>query len=165
MGRHNNAQNLSLRILFFFFPTMRFFFFKIIILERENRMKVTEVNNPCCQASGSRISLLRGISPTVSVLSVNINIKHLLLPRQVLYSERTKPSLGEQPIQVGELKLPNTATVSALHLYLGGAWSLPREAAAGSPGWSSSSCLCGDCGSQPLDSALHHGLLPSTTAM
>lgn len=96
-------------------------------------MKVTEVNNPCCQASGSKISLLRGLSPTVSVLSVNINIKHLLLSWQVLYSERTKPSLGEQPIQVEGLKLPNTATVSALRLYLGGAWSPPREAVAGSP--------------------------------
>ena len=90
-------------------------------------MKVTEVNNPCCQASGSKISLLRGLSPTVSVLSVNINIKHLLLSWQVLYSERTKPSLGEQPIQVEGLKLPNTATVSALHLYLGWAWRHPGK--------------------------------------
>ena len=128
MGRHNNAHNLSLRILFFFFQqwdSFFFLFFLIIILERESRMKVTEVNNPCCQASGSKISLLRGLSPTVSVLSVNINIKHLLLSWQVLYSERTKPSLGEQPIQVEGLKLPNTATVSALHLYLGGAWRHP----------------------------------------
>lgn len=53
---------------FFFQQWDSFFFFLIIILERETRMKVIEINNPCCQASGSKISLLRGLSPTVSVL-------------------------------------------------------------------------------------------------
>ena len=139
---------------FFLFSTIRFFlfflsFFLIIILERESRMKVTEVNNSCSQASGSKISLLRGLSPTVSVLSVNINIKHLLLSWQVLYSERTKPSLGEQPIQVEGLKLPNSHCFCLASLSRWGMVATQGICGRKPSNSSSSSCVCGDSGSQP----------------
>ena len=64
------------------------------------------------------------------------------------------------------LKLPNTATVSALRLYLGGAWSPPREAVAGSPATAAAAAVCvGTVAPSPGLRALHDGLLPSTTVM
>lgn len=122
-------------------------------------MKVIEINNPCCQASGRVKFILtttRGLSHSFCFI---VNIKHAPLTRPIL--RRTKPSLGEQPFQVEGLKLPNTAIISALHLYLGGRGRCPAKLLQEAQGEAAAAvCWCGD--SSPWTHGSARCALPST---